>query len=65
MVFGALRPISTNIMKLNRYTKVGGIALATFLVVMSFFKPGIIVIVLFFIVPVCFLIWVYWGLFIG
>ena len=57
------KPISTNIMKLNRYTKVGGIALATLLVAMSFFNPGIIVVVLFFIVPVCFLVWVYWSMF--
>ena len=47
MLFGALKPISINIMKLNRYTKVGGIAVATlFLVVMSFFNPGIIVLIL-------------------
>ena len=50
-------------MKLNRYTKVGGIAIVTLLVVMSFFNPEIIIIVLFFILPVGFLIWVYWSLF--
>ena len=65
MLFGALKPISINIMKLNRYTKVGGIAVATLLVVMSFFNPGIIIVVLFFILPVGFLIWVYWSLFKG
>ena len=57
-------PINTNIMKLNRYIKVGGIALATFFVVTAFFIPGIIVIV-FLLLPVGFLIWVYWSLFKG
>ena len=63
MLFGALKPISINIMKLNRSIKVGGIVLATLFVVTAFFNPGIIVIVLLFVLPLCFLIYVFWSLF--